>query len=161
MAHQAQPDAAALPAVSTPADARKLADALLESMTVLLKVIEQETVLVRAGRIADALALEKQKTEHSRRYLGAASLLRVSSSYMKRYTPDLLSSLQRHHETFRALLQVNLTVLATAHAVSEGIIRGVNMELQRRAAPSTYNASGYRTAPSTRVTTPLAVSRTL
>ena len=49
-------------------------------------------------------------------------------------TPELLSALQRHHDVFRAMLQVNLTVLATAHAVSEGIVRGVNVEMQRRKA---------------------------
>jgi hypothetical protein len=39
------------------------------------------------------------------------------------------------------MLQVNITVLATAHAVSEGIVRGVNVELQRRNVPNTYTAS--------------------
>ena len=58
------------------------------------------------------------------------------------------------------MLQVNLTVLATAHAVSEGIVRGVNGEMQRRAAPSTYTASGNRTT-GTRHAAPLTVSRTL
>ena len=36
------------------------------------------------------------------------------------------------------MLQINLTVLATAHAVSEGIVRGVNTEMQRRNIPNTY-----------------------
>ena len=149
------------PSVATPAEARKLADTLLEGMTALLALIERETALVKAGRITEALALEPQKTELSRRYVIAVSLLKGSAAYMKRNVPDLLDGLQRHHDTFRAMLQVNLTVLATAHAVSEGIIRGVNTEMQRRAAPSTYNASGYRTAPSQRNTAPLAISRTL
>ena len=38
--------------------------------------------------------------------------------------PDLLAALRKQHDTFNALLQINLTVLATAHAVSEGLIRG-------------------------------------
>src|SRR5207249_8863680 len=150
MSLQARPHndtAPALPSVSTAAEARKLADGLLEAMTKLLEVIERETTLVRAGRIAEALAMEKQKTDLSRRYLAAVSLLKGSHVYMKRSVPELLIGLQRHHDTFRAMLQVNLTVLATAHAVSEGIIRGVNTELQRRRAPSTYTASGGRTAP--------------
>ena len=55
MSLQARPHndtAPALPSVSTPAEARKLADGLLEAMTKLLEVIERETTLVRAGRIA-------------------------------------------------------------------------------------------------------------
>jgi hypothetical protein len=59
------------------------------------------------------------------------------------------------------MLQVNLTVLATAHAVSEGIVRGVNAEVQRRNIPNTYTASGQRATPGPRNMTPIAVSRTL
>jgi hypothetical protein len=59
------------------------------------------------------------------------------------------------------MLQINLTVLATAHAVSESIVRGVNAEVQRRNIPNTYTASGRRAAPGPRHMTPLAVSRSL
>ena len=45
------------------------------------------------------------------------------------------------------MLQINLTVLATAHAVSESIVRGVNTEMQRRNMPNTYTAAGKRAAP--------------
>ena len=53
------------------------------------------------------------------------------------------------------------TVLATAHAVSEGIIRGVNTEMQRRSMPNTYTANGRRSAPGPRNNAPFAVSRSL
>jgi len=152
---------AALPSVSTVAEARKLADGLLKAMNELLELIERETALVRAGKIFEALRLELQKTELSKRYLASVSLLKGSHIYMKGATPDLLTALHRHHETFRAMLQVNLTVLATAHAISEAIIRGVNAEVQRKRAPSTYGASGSRTAPNPRNAAPFAVSRTL
>jgi hypothetical protein len=59
------------------------------------------------------------------------------------------------------MLQINLTVLATAHAVSEGIVRGVNAEVQRHNMPNAYTAAGQRAAPSPRQVRPLAVSRTL
>jgi hypothetical protein len=62
---------------------------------------------------------------------------------------------------FRAMLQINLTVLATAHAVSESIVRGVNTEIQRRNIPNTYSSAGQRVAPGPRHMTPLAVSRSL
>jgi hypothetical protein len=52
-------------------------------------------------------------------------------------------------------------VLATAHAVSESIVRGVNTEMQRRNIPNTYTASGQRATPSPRHNTPLTVSRSL
>jgi len=75
--------------------------------------------------------------------------------------PELLTTLHRHHDTFRAMLQINLTVLATAHAVSESIVRGVNTEIQRRNIPNTYTSAGRRVTPGPRHMTPLAVSRSL
>jgi len=158
---QAQQAPAAPPPVTTPADARKLADSMLETMNALLAVIERETELVRAGKIREGMALESKKSELSRRYAGAIGHFKSSQAYMTQSVPDLLAALQRHHDMFRAMLQVNLTVLATAHAVSEGIVRGVNAEAQRRSAPQTYTATGQRSAPPRQHTTPIAVSRSL
>jgi hypothetical protein len=153
--------APAVPIPATPADARKLAEGLMEVMTALLAVIERETELVRAGKVREAMALESKKSELSRRYVGTISHMKNSQDYLARATPDLLAALHRHHDTFRALLQVNLTVLATAHAVSEGLVRGVNAELQRRNIPATYTAAGQRATPSPRNISPLALSRSL
>jgi hypothetical protein len=152
---------APVPLAATPADARKLAEGLMEVMSALLDVIERETELVRAGKVREAMALETKKSELSRRYVGTIAHLKNSQGYLTRATPDLLAALHRHHDTFRAMLQVNLTVLATAHAVSEGIVRGVNAEMQRRNIPATYTASGQRAAPGPRNISPLALSRSL
>jgi hypothetical protein len=158
---QPQPPATPVPTASTPAEARQLAENLMDSMSSLLGVIERETELVRAGKLREAMALEPKKTELSRRYAGAISLLKNSQKYLAQATPELLTTLHRHHDAFRAMLQVNLTVLATAHAVSESIVRGVNTEMQQRNIPNTYTAAGRRAAPGPRHTTPIAVSRSL
>ena len=156
---QARPAQAA--AISTPVEARKLAENLMDVMSGLLGVIERETELVRAGKLQEAMQLEAQKNEHSRRYTLAVTNLKDSQDYISQVSPDLLATLRRHHDTFRAMLQINLTVLATAHAVSEGIVRGVNAEVQRRNMPNSYTASGQRATPGTRNLTPLSVSRSL
>ena len=159
---QAGPAAAAEPttAAST-SEARELASALIEAMSALLGVIERETELVRAGKLREAMALAPRKTDVSRRYVGTVSRLKASQKYLSQAAPELLTSLHRHHDTFRAMLQINLTVLATAHAVSESIVRGVNTEMQRRNIPDTYTSSGRRAVPGSRHITPLAVSRSL
>ena len=156
---QAKPTAT--PAISTPAEARKLAENLMEVMSGLLGIIERETELVRAGDVREALRLEDQKGELSRRYMVTVENMKNSQKYLAQVSPELLTTLRRHHDTFRAMLQINLTVLATAHAVSEGIVRGVNTEIQRKNIPNTYTASGQRATPGPRNMTPLAVSRTL
>ena len=144
-----------------PAEARKLAENLLDVMSTLLSVIERETELVRAGKIREAMASEAKKAELTRRYVNMVTQLKAGQEHLTRAAPELVRSLHRHHDTFRALLQINLTVLATAHAVSESIVRGVNAEVQRRNIPSTYTAKGRHVAPSPRHITPLAVSRSL
>ena len=156
---QRQP--ASIAKASTPAEARKLAETLMEVMSALLGVIERETEFVRAGKIREAMASESKKSELSRRYVNAVAHLKVSHEYLTETVPELLATLYRHHEMFRAMLQVNLTVLATAHAVSENIVRGVNAEVQRRNIPNTYTSAGRHVKPGPRHLTPLAVSRTL
>jgi hypothetical protein len=153
--------AAPAPAASTAVDARKLAENLMDVMSALLGVIERETELVRAGKLREAMAFEPAKTDLSRRYVNAVGQLKASQQYLSQTAPELLTTLHRHHDTFRAMLQINLTVLATAHAVSESIVRGVNAEMQRRNIPNTYTAAGRRAAPGPRHITPLAVSRSL
>jgi hypothetical protein len=158
---QRQQTLAPAPVAATPADARKLAENLMDVMSALLGVIERETALVRAGKLREAMAFEPDKTALSRRYVNAVGQLKASQKYLSQTAPELLTTLHRHHDTFRAMLQVNLTVLATAHAVSESIVRGVNTEMQRRNIPNTYTAAGRRATPGPRHITPLAVSRSL
>ncbi|HTB01589.1 MAG TPA: hypothetical protein VK804_14040 [Bradyrhizobium sp.] len=158
---QRQQTPAPAPVAATPADARKLAENLMDVMSALLGVIERETALVRAGKLREAMAFEPDKTALSRRYVNAVGQLKASQKYLSQTAPELLTTLHRHHDTFRAMLQVNLTVLATAHAVSESIVRGVNTEMQRRNIPNTYTAAGRRATPGPRHITPLAVSRSL
>ena len=49
---QRQPGPAAVPMVSTPLEARKLAEHLMEVMSALLSIIERETELVRPEKFA-------------------------------------------------------------------------------------------------------------
>jgi hypothetical protein len=158
---QRQPAPAPIPMASTAAEARKLAEDLMDVMSALLGVIERETELVRAGKLREAMKFEAKKTDLSGRYVNAVGRLKASQKYLSQTAPELLTTLHRHHDVFCAMLQINLTVLATAHAVSEGIVRGVNTEMQRRNIPNTYTAAGRRATPGPRNIRPLAVSRSL
>jgi hypothetical protein len=148
--------------VATAAEAEKLSAHLVQVMDALVDIVQQETELVRAGRLAQAAALEKPKGELARLYIADTLRMRASQSQLSRIMPaDKREALHRRHDAFRTLLQVNLTVLATAHAVSEGIIRGLSQEMSRNAAPRTYGASGRPNVPQRVAVQPLAVSRSL
>jgi hypothetical protein len=141
--------------------ARELAERLTEVMTLLLDVLRRETDLVRAGDVREAMKLAEKKSELSARYVSAIGYLKASQNYLTHNAPELVATLHRQHDIFRGMLQINLAVLATAHAVTEGIVRGVNVEMQRRNVPNTYTAAGQRAVAGPRHITPLAVSRSL
>jgi hypothetical protein len=147
--------------VQTPTEAHQLAGHLTDVMDALLGIVEEETNLVRAGRLRAAADLAQSKSDLTRLYLADIMRLKASHAYFAASHPDIVADLRRRHDMFRALLQVNLTVLATAHAVSEGIIRGVSEELMRKAAPQTYGASGRPSAPTQSAVQPISLSRTL
>lgn len=149
------------PPIANAAEAARLTARLAEAMTSLLQVLEQETQLVRAGRISEVARIAPAKSEFARRYVTDAGVVRANALYLARETPREFEDLRRRHEEFRAVLQINLTVLATAHAVSEGIIRGAAGEIARKASPQTYGVSGRATAPAARACPPVAVSRRL
>jgi hypothetical protein len=154
------PAPAAAPIASAVEGARLIAR-LAEAMTGLLAVLDEETQLVRAGRISEVARIEAKKSELARRYVAEAGAVRTNALYLARETPREFDDLRGRHDQFRAVLQINLAVLATAHAVSEGIIRGAAGELARKAAPQTYGMSGRTTAPGAKTCPPVAVSRKL
>ncbi len=145
----------------TAAEADALVAQLMGVMAELAEVVQQETELVRAGRVSAATAFAEPKSDLSRRYVAATLRLRASKPQLAQIAPDRRAALQQRHEALRALLKTNMTVLATAHAVSEGIVRGVSNEITRRSVPHTYGASGRTNAPSRGATAPIAVSRSL
>ena len=127
----------------------------------LVDTVEEETARVRAGRLRDAVELDEAKVELARAYAAETKRVKSAKDIIAKSLPDALDRLRKRHDAFQAMLQTNLTVLATAHAVSEGIIRGVSGELARKQAPSTYGASGRANAPSSKASQPLAFSRKL
>ena len=130
-------------------------------MDCLVDTVEKETERLRAGRLRDALELDEAKVELARLYAAESERVKSAKAIISASLPDALEALRRRHDAFQALLKKNLTVLATAHAVSEGIIRGVSGELARKRAPSTYGSTGRANPPSSKTSPPLAISCTL
>lgn len=154
----AQPEPSAITNVSEAAQAIENLTAIMDR---LVETVAEETEHMRAGRLHEALAVEGAKVELARSYAVESGRLKAAEALITSTLPDALRDLRRRHERFQTLLQTNLTVLATAHAVSEGIIRGVSGEMAKRRTPSTYGATGRANAPSPQAAQPMAVSRSL
>jgi hypothetical protein len=147
--------------IGTQAEAQQVIGHLSDVMDALLGLVEEETQLARVGRLTDVARLAEKKAGLARLYMADTARLQASRPYLSKTVPGVLQVLRERHNTFRAMLQINLTVLATAHAVAEGIIRGVSDEINRNAAPQVYGASGRQSVPPPRTAQPLAVSRIL
>jgi hypothetical protein len=145
----------------TPTTPHEAADALFAAMDALQVLLDRETALVRAGHLREARPLEQEKSDLARRYYEAVRHVDAFGRTFAETAPALLADLRQRHERFRTLLQGNLTVLATAHAVSEGIMRGVAAELTRKTSPQVYGAGGRPAHADGRTTQPLTVSRSL
>jgi hypothetical protein len=147
--------------IETAADAQSAIVRLTEVMDGLETVVAQETELVRAGQLRKATDLGPRKTELSSHYFKTAERLKANSKFLSRLVPQEVGALARRHELLQVALKTNLVVLATVHAVSEGIVRRLSGDLARQACPQVYGASGRTTPPDPKRGQPLAFSRVL
>jgi hypothetical protein len=150
-----------MPTITTAAEAEKAIAQVADLIAKLHGVVEQETELVRAGKLRGATVLGQQKSELASRLHMASETVKANARFLLRAAPASAAALRRLQEAFSAVLQRNTVVLATAHAVSEGIVRRLSSDLARKAAPQVYGASGRTVSPNPRQGKPLAFSRVL
>jgi hypothetical protein len=147
--------------ITTAAEAENAVAQVADLIAKLHGVIEQETALVHAGKVRKAAGLGSIKSEMAGQLLAAGERLKADAKFVLQAAPTRAAALHRLQEGFRAALQKNMIVLATAHAVSEGIVRRLSGDLTRKRSPQVYGASGRATAPNPKHGQPLAVNRTL
>jgi hypothetical protein len=147
--------------IITTAEAEKALAQVAELVEKLRGVVEQETALVHAGKVRKAAALGPEKSELATKLYAAGERLKVNAKFLSQSAPASAAALRGVQEAFRVVLQRNMIVLATAHAVSEGIVRRLSGDLARKAAPQVYGASGRTIAPNPKQGKPLAISRVL
>jgi hypothetical protein len=148
-------------AIATAAEAAAFVQSLRRTMADLAAVLAEEAAAVRAARMRDAAPLETRKAELSRRYMAELAVLKANAAYLKRAAGPTLAIVRAENEALQKALETNLAVLATAHAVAEGIIRQVSSAVQAKRAPAGYGASGRATAPPPLASAPMAVTRQL
>jgi hypothetical protein len=144
----------------TEADAQAAIANLTEVIDGLEAIVEQETALVRAGQLRKAADISTKKSELAGRYFKEVERLKTNAAFLSRVLPADVGALGRRYDLLQARLKTNLMVLATAHAVSEGIVRRLSGDLARKASPQVYGASGRTMAPNPKLSRPLALSRT-
>jgi hypothetical protein len=153
----AQP-ASKQPPIASKAAAEALLNHIGETMVALVQVFEDETRLVRAGKLNAAAELAPEKTNLASVYVRDIELMKMNAHFIKETLPELVEEMRAAHDSFREILNRNLKVVATAQSVAEGLIRGAAAEASRRENPDGYHANG-RTAPVRGSVRPVMVSR--
>jgi hypothetical protein len=125
-------------ALRTPEDATAFLDEFEESMSRLIDTIEQETALVRAGKLFDATDVVSRKNDQLGRYLQTRTRLKREFATISTLLPDRLERMRADHVVAIEKIRANLGALAIAREVAEGIVRNVSAAVGRQAAPRTY-----------------------
>ena len=116
---------------------------------------------MRAGKVRSAAEIEPTKKALAGRLYAASERIKAHAKFIMQAVPARCITLKSAQEELRTTLQRNMAVLATAHAVSEGIVRRLSGQLAKKSSPQIYGASGRTVAPNPKHGRPLAVSRTL
>jgi hypothetical protein len=127
-------------------DAEALLSRIGDSMVALVKIFEEETSLVKAGRLTEASSLTEEKAALASQYLREIEILKANASFIGRAVPSLIDELRRAHAAFRDILSINLRVVATAQSVAESVMRGAASQAAARIAPKSYGAEGRMNA---------------
>jgi hypothetical protein len=144
-------------AITSRSDAQELLTLISDSMVALVKIFEEETRLVKAGRLREASMLVEEKTALASDYLKLIEVAKANAPFIGGELPALVEDLRRAHAAFRDILALNLRVVATAQSVAEGVMRGAAEQAIRRDSPGGYGANGRMNAQ--RIDRPVLLSK--
>lgn len=145
--------------ISSKNDAEALLGRIGDAMVALVNVFEEETRLVKAGKLRAASDLTPHKTELASNYLIEIETLKKNAPYLSKAVPSQIEELRKAHAAFKDILTLNLKVVSTAQSVAESIVRGATEDATKRASPTGYGANGKMQGQSRTAHRPVVISR--
>lgn len=131
---------------------------VIRAIDLLEAVLVEETDLLKAGRISDAMALSGPKSGRAGDYMKLLEAVKANAIALARYTPDGVRMLRERHGGFAQILSLNEMVLATVRSVSESLVRGLHEEANSHQRVSTYGPARSGPAPRQPSGGPLSLS---
>jgi hypothetical protein len=122
--------------------ARELCQQAEATLTALVDVMNQETTMLRAGRMRDAATLTPDKTRLAQDYVGFARSVQRQGERLAAQAPDAMERLRRGHEQLATQMAENLRVLATARTVTEDLLTDVSRIVGQADRARAYGRSG-------------------
>lgn len=120
-----------------------------DSLRALVEIMNEETTLLRAGRMREAGALTPDKTRLAQDYVGFARTVQRQILRLQQEAPAALERLQGGHERLATQMAENLRVIATARNITDDLLTETAAATAARQRPSTYGDSG-KVAPAPR-----------
>jgi flagellar biosynthesis/type III secretory pathway chaperone len=131
------------------------------SLTALVDVMNQETVLLRAGHLQQASQLTPEKARLAQDYVTFARAIQRQTGRLAAEAPQLMSRLRQGHESLATQMAENLRVLATAKTVTEDILSDVARMVGQENRARTYGTAGRVAADPASAARGIAVNRAL
>lgn len=127
----------------------------------LVAIMNQETTLLRAGRMREAGVLTADKTRLAQDYVSLARSVQRQIERLKREAPNEMKLLRNRHERLATQMADNLRVIATARTLTENLLTDVANSAGQAARTRTYGATGEIGADSKHAARGIAVNRAL
>src|SRR5215831_11667889 len=87
----------------TLAEGERLIAEVKETLNALVQVVEEETVLVRKGYLAQAAKIEPKKAVLAGQYYATTQRLKANAKFLRANLPQQVGALSRRHDEFRAI----------------------------------------------------------
>src|SRR5690606_27351851 len=122
--------------------AAELCGRAADTLDRLVSVMNEETTLLRAGRMKDAGALTAEKTALAQDYVTYTRAIQRQLERLRREAPDAVALLRSGHERLATQMADNLRVIATARAGTEDRLTAVARTVGQGARAKTYGPAG-------------------
>lgn len=113
------------------------------TLNALVSIMNEETTLLRAGRVKDAGQLTSEKTRLAQDYVGLSRSVQRQLFRLRDEVPADLQRLQSGHERLATQMAENLKVIATARDVTESVLSDVAETVGAQNRTKTYGANGH------------------
>jgi hypothetical protein len=122
--------------------ARDLIALTADTLAALVRAMNEETTLLRAGRHRDAAPWSAEKARLAQDYVGYARAVQRQLDRLRIEAPDLVARLRDGHERLATQMAENLKVIATARSVTEDLLTDIARQVARGERPRTYGTGG-------------------
>lgn len=109
-------------------------------MDELIALVQEETELVREGKLFALKEVEDEKTRVAQEFVKGLEAVRRIRSSLEHYAPETVYRLRRHHSEFRSMLQLSLAALATAKEASNEMLDAIT---NRQGADAASDSEAY------------------